>query len=130
MSRASSVNFSRKATRVWPLNSNGTFSTFNATQKMTLEDGTVLSPALGIGAFVEKTLVAAGQSLVLTGDRAAELGLARQTVEHFDQLKAVYGISEEPPVAQPHRGATSSVTNSPTWSRHRRPRLRCSMPRR
>ena len=27
---------------------------------MTLEDGTVLSPALGIGAFVEKTLVAAG----------------------------------------------------------------------
>ena len=37
------------------------FSTFNATQKMTLEDGTVLSPALGIGAFIEKTLVAAGQ---------------------------------------------------------------------
>jgi S-(hydroxymethyl)mycothiol dehydrogenase len=28
---------------------------------MTLEDGTELSPALGIGAFVEKTLVAAGQ---------------------------------------------------------------------
>ncbi len=37
------------------------FSTFNAEQKMTLEDGTELSPALGIGAFVEKTLVAAGQ---------------------------------------------------------------------
>src|SRR4051812_10275632 len=37
------------------------FNTFNATQKMTLSDGTVLSPALGIGAFVEKTLVAAGQ---------------------------------------------------------------------
>ncbi len=37
------------------------FSTFNATQKMTLEDGTVLSPALGIGAFADKTLVAAGQ---------------------------------------------------------------------
>ena len=37
------------------------FSTFNATQKMTLADGTVLSPALGIGAFAEKTLVAAGQ---------------------------------------------------------------------
>jgi S-(hydroxymethyl)mycothiol dehydrogenase len=37
------------------------FNTFNATQKMTLEDGTELSPALGIGAFVEKTLVAAGQ---------------------------------------------------------------------
>ena len=37
------------------------FATHNATQKMTLEDGTVLSPALGIGAFAEKTLVAAGQ---------------------------------------------------------------------
>ncbi|WP_432870048.1 S-(hydroxymethyl)mycothiol dehydrogenase [Microbispora rosea] len=37
------------------------FNTHNATQKMTLADGTVLSPALGIGAFLEKTLVAAGQ---------------------------------------------------------------------
>ncbi|MFC3984051.1 S-(hydroxymethyl)mycothiol dehydrogenase [Streptosporangium jomthongense] len=37
------------------------FSTHNATQPMTLEDGTPLSPALGIGAFAEKTLVAAGQ---------------------------------------------------------------------
>ena len=37
------------------------FATHNATQKMTLTDGTELSPALGIGAFAEKTLVAAGQ---------------------------------------------------------------------
>ncbi|MDR6117893.1 S-(hydroxymethyl)mycothiol dehydrogenase [Aeromicrobium sp. SORGH_AS981] len=37
------------------------FATFNAEQKMTLVDGTELSPALGIGAFAEKTLVAAGQ---------------------------------------------------------------------
>lgn len=37
------------------------FSTFNASQKMTLTDGTELSPALGIGAFAEKTLVHAGQ---------------------------------------------------------------------
>jgi S-(hydroxymethyl)mycothiol dehydrogenase len=37
------------------------FNTHNATQKMTLEDGTELSPALGIGAFAEKTLVHAGQ---------------------------------------------------------------------
>jgi S-(hydroxymethyl)mycothiol dehydrogenase len=37
------------------------FNTHNAAQKMTLADGTPLSPALGIGAFVEKTLVAAGQ---------------------------------------------------------------------
>ncbi|MFL0287244.1 S-(hydroxymethyl)mycothiol dehydrogenase [Mycobacterium sp. SMC-21] len=37
------------------------FDTFNATQKMTLEDGTELTPALGIGAFADKTLVHAGQ---------------------------------------------------------------------
>jgi S-(hydroxymethyl)mycothiol dehydrogenase len=37
------------------------FATHNASQKMTLTDGTPLSPALGIGAFAEKTLVAAGQ---------------------------------------------------------------------
>ena len=37
------------------------FDTFNATQKMTLTDGTELSPALGIGAFADKTLVHAGQ---------------------------------------------------------------------
>ena len=37
------------------------FATHNAEQKMTLTDGTELSPALGIGAFCEKTLVAAGQ---------------------------------------------------------------------
>ena len=38
------------------------FATHNATQKMTLADGTELSPALGIGAFADKTLVAAGQA--------------------------------------------------------------------
>jgi S-(hydroxymethyl)mycothiol dehydrogenase len=37
------------------------FDTHNAVQKMTLEDGTPLSPALGIGAFADRTLVAAGQ---------------------------------------------------------------------
>jgi S-(hydroxymethyl)mycothiol dehydrogenase len=37
------------------------FATHNASQKMTLADGTPLSPALGIGAFAAKTLVAAGQ---------------------------------------------------------------------
>ncbi|GAA1268920.1 S-(hydroxymethyl)mycothiol dehydrogenase [Streptomyces javensis] len=37
------------------------FNTHNAKQPMTLTDGTELSPALGIGAFAEKTLVAAGQ---------------------------------------------------------------------
>src|ERR671932_35200 len=37
------------------------FATHNAAQKMTLADGTELSPALGIGAFAEKTLVHSGQ---------------------------------------------------------------------
>src|SRR5919107_1311047 len=37
------------------------FDTHNAAQQMTLTDGTALSPALGIGAFVEKTLVHSGQ---------------------------------------------------------------------
>jgi S-(hydroxymethyl)mycothiol dehydrogenase len=37
------------------------FDSRNAKQPMTLEDGTPLSAALGIGAFAEKTLVAAGQ---------------------------------------------------------------------
>jgi S-(hydroxymethyl)mycothiol dehydrogenase len=45
------------------------FATHNASQKMTLGDGTVLSPALGIGAFADKTLVAAGQCTVV--DRRA-----------------------------------------------------------
>jgi S-(hydroxymethyl)mycothiol dehydrogenase len=37
------------------------FDTHNAKQKMTLADGTPLTPALGIGAFAEKTLVHSGQ---------------------------------------------------------------------
>lgn len=52
------------------------FATFNATQKMTLEDGTELSPALGIGAFAEKTLVAAGQCTKVDPEaRPAAVGL-------------------------------------------------------
>jgi S-(hydroxymethyl)mycothiol dehydrogenase len=37
------------------------FDTFNAEQKMTLTDGSELMPALGIGAFADKTLVHSGQ---------------------------------------------------------------------
>src|SRR6476661_1831282 len=52
------------------------FATHTATQKMTLSDGTELSPALGIGAFAEKTLVAAGQcTKVDPSARAAAVGL-------------------------------------------------------
>jgi S-(hydroxymethyl)mycothiol dehydrogenase len=52
------------------------FATHNAAQQMTLEDGTPLSPALGIGAFAEKTLVHAGQcTKVEPSARAAAVGL-------------------------------------------------------
>jgi S-(hydroxymethyl)mycothiol dehydrogenase len=52
------------------------FDTHTATQPMTLADGTPLSPALGIGAFAEKTLVAAGQCTpVDTGRDPAAAGL-------------------------------------------------------
>ena len=37
------------------------FATHNAASRMTLADGTPLTPALGIGALCDKTLVAAGQ---------------------------------------------------------------------
>ena len=52
------------------------FATFNATQKMTLEDGTELSAALGIGAFADKTLVHSGQcTKVDPSARPAAVGL-------------------------------------------------------
>jgi S-(hydroxymethyl)mycothiol dehydrogenase len=51
------------------------FSTFNASQRMTLTDGTPLSPALGIGAFTELTLVAAGQCTVVPRARPEAAGL-------------------------------------------------------
>jgi S-(hydroxymethyl)mycothiol dehydrogenase len=52
------------------------FATHNASQPMTLPDGTTLSPALGIGAFVEKTLVASGQcTKVDASASAAAVGL-------------------------------------------------------
>ena len=51
------------------------FNTHNARQKMTLTDGTELSPALGIGAFAEKTLVAAGQCTKVATSDPAVVGL-------------------------------------------------------
>jgi S-(hydroxymethyl)mycothiol dehydrogenase len=52
------------------------FDSLNARQPMTLTDGTPLSPALGIGAFAEKTLVAAGQCVpVPAGTDPAAAGL-------------------------------------------------------
>jgi S-(hydroxymethyl)mycothiol dehydrogenase len=51
------------------------FATFNASQPMTLKDGTPLSPALGIGAFAELTLVAAGQCTEVARVRPEAAGL-------------------------------------------------------
>jgi S-(hydroxymethyl)mycothiol dehydrogenase len=48
------------------------FSTYNATQKMTL-DGVPLAPALGIGAFAEKTLVASGQCTKVSAEVRPEV---------------------------------------------------------
>ncbi len=51
------------------------FATHNASQRMTLVDGTELSSALGIGAFAEKTLVAAGQCTKVPQTDPAAAGL-------------------------------------------------------
>ncbi len=51
------------------------FATFNATQRMTLADGTPLTPALGIGAFTSLTLVAAGQCTQVPQARPEAAGL-------------------------------------------------------
>ena len=49
------------------------FDTHDAAQRMTLESGRELSPALGIGAFVEKTLVHAGQCTKVNPAAKAEV---------------------------------------------------------
>jgi len=48
------------------------FSSRNAQQRMTLADGTPLSPALGIGAFTELTLVDAGQAVKVNPEASPE----------------------------------------------------------
>ena len=48
------------------------FSSRNASQPMTLADGTPLSPALGIGAFAELTLVDAGQAVKVSPEASPE----------------------------------------------------------
>ena len=51
------------------------FNTHNASKKMTLEDGTELTPALGIGSFAEKTLVHEGQCTKVEDTDPAAAGL-------------------------------------------------------
>ncbi len=47
-------------------------------------------------------LAAVDEPLVIEGERAAQIGLARQTVESFDELKQLYRLTEDPPVAKPN----------------------------
>ena len=51
------------------------FATHNASARMTLEDGTELTSALGIGAFADKTLVHAGQCTKVDRAPAEAVGL-------------------------------------------------------
>jgi len=48
------------------------FDSGNASQRMTLADGTELTPALGIGAFAERTLVHAGQAVKVSPEARPE----------------------------------------------------------
>ena len=81
------------------------FNTHNASKKMTLEDGTELSPALGIGAFIEKTLVHEGQCTKVNPDEdpaaagllgcgiMAGLGAAVNTADiQLGESVAVFGL--------------------------------------
>jgi S-(hydroxymethyl)mycothiol dehydrogenase len=58
------------------------FDSRNAVQPMTLADGTELSPALGIGAFADRTLVAAGQCVKVDPAGPPRGGRARRVRDH------------------------------------------------
>src|SRR6266480_3816629 len=77
------------------------FSTHNAQQKMTLADGTALSPALGIGAFAEKTVVAAGQATPVDAraDAAAAGLLGCGVMAGFGAATYTGGIGRDDTVA-------------------------------
>lgn len=81
------------------------FNTHNASKKMTLTDGTELTPALGIGSFAEKTLVHEGQCTKVNPDEdpaaagllgcgiMAGLGAAVNTGEvKLGESVAVFGL--------------------------------------
>ena len=111
------------------------FATHNATQKMTLEDGTELSPALGIGAFAEKTLVASGQCTKVDAGRApppsgllgcgvmAGFGAAVNTggVGRGDSVAVIgcggVGAPRSPVARWPARRRSSPSTSTPRSSR-------------
>ncbi len=47
-------------------------------------------------------LAVANEPLVIDGEQATQMGLARQTVESFDELKQLYRLTADPPVAKPN----------------------------
>jgi S-(hydroxymethyl)mycothiol dehydrogenase len=77
------------------------FDSRNAAQKMTLADGTALSPALGIGAFLPLTLVAAGQAVKVAPARPEAAGLVGCGV--------MAGIGAALHTGAVHRGDTVAV---------------------
>ena len=122
------------------------FATHNATQKMTLADGTPLSPALGIGAFADKTLVAAGQcTKVNPAARPEAVGPARlrrhgrprrrhvhrrgraRRLAWPSSAAAVSGAPPSPGRSSPGRPSSSPSTSTPassSWPRSSAPRTR------
>jgi len=47
-------------------------------------------------------LVANERTVTIDGTRAGQLGLAKHTVESYDELKQLYRLTEDPPVAKPN----------------------------
>ena len=98
------------------------FSTFNATQKMTLTDGTPLTPALGIGAFAEQTLVAAGQATKVDPrarpEAAGLLGLRR---DGRARARRCTRATSAGATASRSSGAAASATRPSPGARSRAP---------
>ena len=110
------------------------FATHNATQKMTLIDGTSLSAALGIGAFAEKTLVAAGHATQLTRearrsqvacwavaswpDSAQRCTLAKwaSATRWRCSVAGAWAARQSPERASPERRPSSRSTSTPASS--------------
>ncbi|CAI8012245.1 S-(hydroxymethyl)mycothiol dehydrogenase [Geodia barretti] len=104
------------------------FDSRNASQPMTLADGSPLSPALGIGAFAELTLVAAGQAVKVNPEASAAaaglvgcgimagLGAAVNTggVSRGDSV-AVFGAAASVMLQSQERGSLAR-TRSSVWT--------------
>jgi S-(hydroxymethyl)mycothiol dehydrogenase len=86
------------------------FNTFNATQKMTLTDGTPLAPALGIGAFAEMTLVAAGQCTLVNP-------LASPAVAGLLGCGVMAGIGASMLTGEVQRGSSDLDDRKLEWAR-------------